>query len=249
MSRGSGRERALGDAECGGLPIAASRVDVVRGETQVLSAVDVSIECGVRTFILGENGSGKSTLLRVLHGLVAPTRGSITWGGSGLRPPRQAMVFQRPVLLRRSAAANIRHALKLAGVRGANSDRCIENALERVGLASLANRAARVLSGGEQQRLALARAWALVPEVLFLDEPTASLDPPSARAVEAIIRDIHALGTTIVMTTHHLPQAKRLADSVVLLHAGRIAEHTPAAQFFNEPRSAYGRAFLEGERL
>jgi len=239
----------LGDAECGGLPIAASRVDVVRGETQVLSAVDVSIECGVRTFILGENGSGKSTLLRVLHGLVAPTRGSITWGGSGLRPPRQAMVFQRPVLLRRSAAANIRHALKLAGVRGANSDRCIENALERVGLASLANRAARVLSGGEQQRLALARAWALVPEVLFLDEPTASLDPPSARAVEAIIRDIHALGTTIVMTTHHLPQAKRLADSVVLLHAGRIAEHTPAAQFFNEPRSAYGRAFLEGERL
>ena len=239
----------MGDAECGGLPIAASRVDVVRGETQVLSAVDVSIECGVRTFILGENGSGKSTLLRVLHGLVAPTRGSITWGGSGLRPPRQAMVFQRPVLLRRSAAANIRHALKLAGVRGANSDRCIENALERVGLASLANRAARVLSGGEQQRLALARAWALAPEVLFLDEPTASLDPPSARAVEAIINDIHALGTTIVMTTHHLAQAKRLANSVVLLQAGRVAEHTAAAEFFTEPRSAYGRTFLEGERL
>ena len=249
MSRGSGQELALGDAECVGLPITASHVDVVRGDTQVLGAIDVSIKRGVRTFILGENGAGKSTLLRVLHGLVAPTRGSITWGGSGSRPSRQAMVFQRPVLLRRSAAANIRHALKLAGVRGANSDCRIENALERVGLASLASRAARVLSVGEQQRLALARAWALAPEVLFLDEPTASLDPPSARAVEAIIDDIHALGTTIVMTTHHLAQAKRLADSVVLLHAGRVAEHTAAPQFFREPRSAYGRAFLEGERL
>jgi tungstate transport system ATP-binding protein len=106
-----------------------------------------------------------------------------------------------------------------------------------------------VLSGGEQQRLALARAWALAPEVLFLDEPTASLDPPSARAVERIVSDIHALGTTIVMTTHQLAQAKRLADSVILLQEGRVAEHTPAAVFFREPRSAYGRAFLEGERL
>jgi tungstate transport system ATP-binding protein len=118
-----------------------------------------------------------------------------------------------------------------------------------VGLADLADRPARVLSGGEQQRLALARAWALAPDVLFLDEPTASLDPPSARAVEAIVADIHALGTTIVMTTHHLAQAKRLADRVVLLHAGRVAEHTEARDFFHEPRSAYGRAFLEGERL
>ena len=239
----------MGDADWGGLPIAASRVDVVRGDTQVLTGVDIVIERGMRTFILGENGAGKSTLLRVLHGLIEPTRGTVTWGGETSRPTRQAMVFQRPVLLRRSAAANIRHALKLAGVRGASSDRCIEHALTRVGLASLANRGARVLSGGEQQRLALARAWALAPDVLFLDEPTASLDPPSARAVEAIIDDIHAVGTTIVMTTHHLAQAKRLADSVVLLHAGRVAEHTAAPQFFIEPRSAYGRAFLEGERL
>ena len=240
----------MGDAEViARLPIVASGVTIVRRGTRVLDGGDLAIEPRSRTFILGANGAGKSTLLRVLHGLVAPTRGSITWGGSGSRPPRQAMVLQRPVLLRRSAAANIRHALKLAGVRGASSDRCIENALARVGLASLANRPARVLSGGEQQRLALARAWALAPEVLFLDEPTASLDPPSARAVEAIIDDIHALGTTIVMTTHHLAQAKRLADSVVLLQAGRVAEHTAAAKFFIEPRSAYGRAFLDGERL
>ena len=239
----------MGDAEWGGLPIAASAVDVARGDTQVLQGVDVLIERGTRTFILGENGAGKSTLLRVLHGLIAPTRGTVTWGGDTSRPPRQAMVFQRPVLLRRSAAGNVRHALKLAGVRGSSAQRCIEHALAHVGLAALAKRPARVLSGGEQQRLALARAWALAPDVLFLDEPTASLDPPSARAVEAIVNDIHALGTTIVMTTHHLAQAKRLADSVVLLQAGRVAEHTAAAQFFSEPCSAYGRAFLDGERL
>jgi tungstate transport system ATP-binding protein len=113
----------------------------------------------------------------------------------------------------------------------------------------MASRPARVLSGGEQQRLALARAWALGPEVLFLDEPTASLDPPSMRAVEAIVNEIHATGTTIVMTTHHLAQAKRLADSIVLLHDGHVAEHTDAAAFFREPCSAEGRLFLDGERL
>jgi tungstate transport system ATP-binding protein len=240
----------LGDVETTvGLPIIASRVDVVRGETRMLDGVDVSIEPHSRTLILGANGAGKSTLLRVLHGLITPTRGSVTWGRSPLRPLGQAMVFQRPVLLRRSAAGNVRHALALAGVGGREAQRRTHDALESVGLAALADRAARVLSGGEQQRLALARAWALAPSVLFLDEPTASLDPPSARAVESIVGDIHARGTTIVMTTHHLAQAKRLADRVILLQDGRVAEHTDAVTFFREPNSAYGRAFLEGERL
>jgi tungstate transport system ATP-binding protein len=143
----------------------------------------------------------------------------------------------------------VRHALALCGVRGREARRRVDHALTSVGLEAMAGRPARVLSGGEQQRLALARAWALAPEVLFLDEPTASLDPPSTRAVEAIVSDIHALGTTIVMTTHHLAQAKRLADTIVLLHDGRVAEHTDAATFFRKPRSAEGRAFLEGERL
>jgi tungstate transport system ATP-binding protein len=240
----------LGDAEIiDGLPIVVSGVDVLRRGARVLDAIDLTIEPRSRTFILGANGAGKSTLLRVLHGLIEPSRGVVTWGRSATRPDGQAMVFQRPVLLRRSAAGNIRHALALAGVRGHEARRRIEDALASVGLESLAGRPARVLSGGEQQRLALARAWALAPDVLFLDEPTASLDPPSARAVEAIVDDIHSLGTTIVMTTHHLAQAKRLADSVVLLHAGRVAEHTDATTFFREPRSADGRAFLEGERL
>jgi len=241
----------LGDAEVAvdGLPIVATDVDVVRRETRVLTDVDLTIRAARRTFILGPNGSGKSTLLRVLHGLLAPVRGRVTWGGLITPPPGQAMVFQRAVLLRRSAAGNIRHALKLAGVRGAEAQRRVADALSTVGLAALAERPARVLSGGEQQRLALARAWALAPRVLFLDEPTASLDPAAARAVEAIVRDFHALGTTIVMTTHNLAQAKRLADEVVFLDGGRVTEHTAAEQFFRSPRSLQAKTFLEGERL
>jgi tungstate transport system ATP-binding protein len=231
------------------LPIVAANVDVVRRDTRVLQRIGVTIGAGSRTFILGANGAGKSTLLRVLHGLVEPTRGTVRWGDSTTRPRGQAMVFQRPVLLRRSAAANIQHALALAGVRGKAADARVRDALASVGLTGIADRPARVLSGGEQQRLALARAWALAPTVLFLDEPTASLDPPSARAVEAIVEDIHRTGTTIVMTTHQLAQAKRLATQVILLADGCVAEQTDAAIFFSKPRSAYGRAFLEGERL
>jgi tungstate transport system ATP-binding protein len=230
-------------------PIAARGASVVRRGLRVLDRVDLTIAPRSCTFVLGPNGSGKSTLLRLLHGLIRPDEGVVTWGGETTRPLRQAMVFQRPVLLRRSAAANVRHALALAGVRKEEVAVRTHNALARVGLAALANRAARVLSGGEQQRLALARASALEPDVLFLDEPTASLDPPSTRAVEDIVQAIHAAGTTIVMTTHRLAQAKRLAGDVIFLDAGRVTECTPAARFFATPSSPEGRAFLEGERL
>ena len=233
----------------GGLPIVARGVSCVRGGTPILSEIELTIAREGRTFILGANGAGKSTLLRVLHGLVAPTDGAVTWNGARARPAEQAMVFQRPVLLRRSAERNLRYALALSGVNGADADRRILEALTEVGLVDVARRPARVLSGGEQQRLALARAWALDPEVLFLDEPTASLDPAATRAVEQIVAGIHARGTTIVMTTHNLAQAKRLADDVVFLHGGRIAERTPAELFFRAPRSAEAAAYLEGERL
>jgi tungstate transport system ATP-binding protein len=240
----------LGEVEIPlGQPIVAKAASVVRRGVRILDAVDVAIAPRSCTFILGPNGSGKSTLLRLLHGLIRADEGAVTWGGEASRPLCQAMVFQRPVLLRRSAAGNVRHALALAGVRGEDATVRTHDALTRVGLAALAHRAARVLSGGEQQRLALARASALEPDVLFLDEPTASLDPPSTRAVEDIVEAIHAAGTTIVMTTHRLAQAKRLADDVIFLDAGRVTECTPAAQFFALPSSPQGRAFLEGERL
>ena len=232
-----------------GLPIVATGLAYASGGTAILEDIDLTLERGVRTFVLGANGSGKSTLLRLLHGLLAPTRGTLQWGDRGARPLGQAMVFQRPVLLRRSASANIAYALDLAGVRGAHADRRVHAALQAAGLLQVGDRPARVLSGGEQQRLALARAWALEPEVLFLDEPTASLDPAATRAVEQMIAHIHAHGTTIVMSTHNLAQAKRLADDVIFLHAGRIAERTPALHFFSSPTSVAAREFLEGERL
>jgi tungstate transport system ATP-binding protein len=232
-----------------GLPIVCAGIAVGHNGTRLLHGVGLTVERGTCTLILGANGSGKSTLLRVLHGLAVPSAGTIAWGGSARRPVGQAMVFQRAVLLRRSAAANIRYALDLAGVRGPEADARIDDALAEVGLRPLAHRSARVLSGGEQQRLALARAWALRPEVLFLDEPTASLDPKASRAVEEIVRGIHARGTTIVMTTHNLAQAKRLASDVVFLQEGRLVEQSPARAFFNAPRTAEAAAFLEGERL
>jgi tungstate transport system ATP-binding protein len=232
-----------------GLPIVLRDVHLRQRDALLLERIDLAIDAGVRTVVLGPNGSGKSTLLRVLHGLVAPTRGSIRWGAHVERPAGQAMVFQRPVLLRRSAAANIRYALRRAGIGGAESDRRTADALHKVGLSDLADRPARVLSGGEQQRLALARAWSLEPEVLFLDEPTASLDPAAARAVERIVEDVRASGTTTVMTTHNLAQARRLASRIVFLNAGRVTEVTDARDFFAAPRSAEAAAFLEGEKL
>jgi len=233
----------------GGLPVELCDVSVTHGTTRVLDGVDFRLEAGARTVILGPNGAGKSTFLRVLHGLVAPTSGTVRWAGAHQRPRDQAMVLQRPVLLRRDAAANIRYALRLAGVRGALAEQRIAAALQAVGLAPLAGRAARSLSGGEQQRLALARAWALQPTVLFLDEPTANLDPAAARDVERIVLSIHALGATIAMTSHNLGEARRVAQRIVFLHGGRITEVTDADAFFRVPTSPEARQFLEGERL
>ena len=159
------------------------------------------------------------------------------------------MVFQRPVMLRRSAAANIDHALALRGMTTADRARRTGEALARTGLMALAERPARVLSVGEQQRLALARAWALQPDVLFLDEPTASLDTSATRAVEAIIDAIHAAGTKIVMTTHDHGQARRFGDDVLFLHRGRLVERAPGAQFFDRPQTELAAAFLRGDLL
>jgi tungstate transport system ATP-binding protein len=157
------------------------------------------------------------------------------------------MVFQRPVMLRRSALANVVYGLKLAGVSARERDLRARDVLEAVGLAGVAERPARVLSGGEQQRLALARAWALGPEVLFLDEPTANLDPGAAREVETLIGQVHAGGTKIVMTTHNLGQARRLGDEILFLSHGRLVERTLAERFFRRPDSAEATAFIREE--
>ena len=205
----------------------------------ILKPVSLEIEAGPSTVILGANGAGKSVLMRLMHGLLAPTTGSISWNSAG----RQAMVFQRPVMLRRSALANVAYALKLAN----QAESLAMEALKEVGLAHLAHRPARVLSWGEQQRLALARAWALHPEVLFLDEPTASLDPSATREIENVIRAFDASGTKIVMATHNLGQARRLGDEVIYLHQGRVLERAAADKFFLQPATAEAAAFIKGE--
>jgi tungstate transport system ATP-binding protein len=216
---------------------------VVLGGSAVLAGLDLSLLPGRRTLILGANGAGKSVLLRTLHGLIVPAAGRIEWQV----PLRQAMLFQRPVMLRRSVQANLTYALAVNGVPRALRRAQAQAALERVGMAHKADAPARVLSGGEQQRVALARAWALQPGVLFLDEPTASLDPGAAADVERLIAEIAAEGTHIVMSTHNLGQARRLGDEVAFMHQGRITELTPVSEFFDQPRSAEARHFLKGE--
>lgn len=215
---------------------------LTEGAVRILSGVDLKVGAG-RTALLGPNGAGKSTLLRLMHGLLRPSAGRIVWP----LPLQQAMVFQRPVMLRASVLANIEYGLSLRGVPASERRGKALAALARVGLPELAQRQARKLSGGEQQRVALARAWALEPQVLFLDEPTASLDPASSREVERIIGEIAAGGTRIVMTTHNLGQAHRIAEEVVFLEGGRMLEQTSADDFFRQPRTAAAHAFIRGE--
>jgi tungstate transport system ATP-binding protein len=219
----------------------------------VAALAGVSFELGARpcSVILGPNGSGKSTLLRVGHGLLRPGTGRVRWCGPGAAhaAERQAMVLQRPVLLRRRVAANLAYPLRLRGVPAEQRAERVAAVLEQASLVALADRPARSLSVGEQQRVAVARAWVTEPELLWLDEPASALDPGAARALEETLRRVQASGTRIVMTTHDLGQARRLADEVLLLHRGRLLEQTPAETFFDEPRSGEGRAFLKGELL
>lgn len=228
-------------------PLQAHALGFAAGEKQILDGVDLRLERGSFTAVLGPNGAGKSVLMRLLHGLLVPTAGRVQWGGLETRPVQQAMLFQRPVMLRRSVLGNVIYGLHVQGVAAAEARQRAEAALERVGLGHLADRPARVLSGGEQQRVALARAVALEPAILFLDEPTASLDPVATRAIEATLAELHAQGTTIVMVTHHLGQARRLAQDIVFVQEGHVTEHTPATEFFRQPRSTAASDFLQEE--
>jgi tungstate transport system ATP-binding protein len=228
-------------------PLAVDRVSFAPSGLPVLSDASLEIAEGSFTVILGPNGAGKSVLMRIMHGLLAPTSGSVRWGTLEGRAKSQAMLFQRPVMLRRTVLANVAYGLLVNGVPKREARERAEKVLESVGLLHLAGRPARLLSGGEQQRVALARAAALEPRILFLDEPTASLDPAAARAIEKSIADLHAAGMTIVMITHHLGQARRLGQNIVFLSNGRIEERTPADVFFRQPQSQAAEHFLREE--
>lgn len=233
------------------LPLELEGVCFEAGGRRLLDHVSMRIDAGPPTIILGPNGAGKSLLLRIAHALLQATSGSVRWCGSAAADARrmQTMVFQRPLVFRRSVSANVEYALALHAVPRAERRAAALRVLEKTGLAALARRSARVLSAGEQQRLALARAWAIEPQVLFLDEPTASLDPAATRAVEDLISSIVEAGTKIVMTTHDLGQARRLAGEVAFLHRGRLVERALASDFFAGPKSREADAFLKGELL
>jgi len=230
------------------LPLRVTDLVFEAGGKRLLNRLNFVLEAGRRSVILGPNGAGKSLTLRLCHGLMRPTSGTVRWSGDARNAhARQAMVFQRPVMLRRTAAANISYGLACHGVKRGDRGALVSEALALTGLSHLAQVPARVLSVGEQQRLALARAWILHPEVLFLDEPTANLDPAATREVEEIIRAIGDRGAKIVLTTHDMAQARRMAEEVLFLYHGRLLEHGPAETFFARPTTAEARAFIAGE--
>ncbi len=231
------------------LPLKLDGVGYCVSGKALVSDITLEVEPGRRLVVLGANGAGKSLLLRLCHGLIAPTSGRCLWADGSARPEAQAMVFQRPVLLRRSVAGNIDYPLAFRGLSRGERRATVAATLDRFGLRAMADRPARLLSGGEQQRLALARAWAMRPEVLFLDEPTSALDPSATRMIEEMIETFSAEGITIVLTTHNLGQARRLAEDVAFLHRGRLIEHRPAADFFAGPKTPEARAFLAGDLI
>jgi tungstate transport system ATP-binding protein len=232
------------------LPVMFVDVRIVARDVTILDQISLRLEAGPPTVLIGPNGAGKTTLLRAAMGLIPATSGLITWGGREFSPPtRRAIMFQRPAMLRRSVAGNIRYALAAAKMPRAQRNTRVAELIGDVRLAGLERRPARRLSGGEQQRLALARAFARDPAVLFLDEPTASLDPAATKAIEDIVRTIAARGVKVVMSTHDLGQAKRVARDVVLLHRGRLIESSTADKFFAAPRTDEAKKFIAGELL
>jgi tungstate transport system ATP-binding protein len=231
------------------LPITAHQVSIIRKGRRLLNSLDLTITNPGITMIMGPNGAGKSLLLRCLHGLISSDEGEIHFNQNPIEAEiryRQSMVFQSPTLLRRSVYANLAFVLK---DRRMFDPAKIDQALNMVGLTHLATQSARLLSGGEKQRLVLARALLTDPDLLFLDEATSNLDPASTKIIEDILRKVSQADTKIIAITHDLGQAKRLADTIVFMHQGRVCEQTPSDAFFDQPVSREARAFLKGDLL
>lgn len=225
--------------------VALSNASVIVDGKSLLSEVDLTIYEGESVVVLGANGAGKSTLLKLCNAIISPSLGSV----QTLPVHEQSLIFQRPALLQRTVLDNVRFVLSIRGVAEPVCTEQAHRALASCNLSATAKQPARSLSGGEQQRLALARAWACKPRLLLADEPTANLAPTAIRDVETLLQAVQYEGMTLVITTHNVAQAKRLAHRIVFLDGGRIVEDRAAAEFFASPRSAAARSFLEGELL
>lgn len=234
---------------CPDWPIVIKNISLRIHERAILVDVNLELQPQGRTVILGHNGSGKTSLLHILHGLCLPTTGQVLWGGKTTPSrARQAYVPARALPFRRSVIQNILLALRLSKHQQKNHRRIAEEAMEICQISSLAHQPARLLSSGETQKLFLARAWALGATTLFLDEPTANLDPASIASIEHLINELCAKGVQIVLVTHDIAQAQRLADKVVFLHQGRVAQYDHAESFFTAPQP-HARAFLSGQLI
>jgi tungstate transport system ATP-binding protein len=217
-------------------------VSLIRLGRSLIDGVSFTLERGAVVVLLGPNGAGKSLLLKICHGLIEPDSGERAWAGQ----TPHAYVSQTSLFLRRSALANVLHTLSLVGWPKLTRRRRALRALVKFGLRDFIHHPARRLSGGEQQKLAIARAWAADPAVLLLDEPTASLDPRATKEVESHIARLKREGVTIIMSTHDIAQAKRLADRILFLYAGRLLEDAAASFFFRGPATTPARHFLDG---
>lgn len=234
------------------------RLDGLRKAYDGPAVVDLErldVRAGEILALVGPSGAGKSTLLRLLNFLEPPTAGTIAYRGRSFcddRVPTSVRreittVFQRPALLRGSVRRNVAYGLRLRGLR---DERRVEEMLTRVGLAGLAKAKAQCLSGGEMQRVALARAIVIRPAVLLLDEPTANLDPYNVAVIEDVVRRQNGeQGTTVVLVTHNVFQARRLAMRAGLMLSGRLIEIGPAPQFFESPVDPRTAAFVRGEMV
>lgn len=230
------------------LPLTLERASVRKRGQTILRDIDLTLQSEGFTIVMGPNGSGKTTLLRLMHGLDRTRTGSIEWAVDNIEArSQQAFVFQTPVMMRRSVIDNLAYPLKLRKTPRRQAREMAERWAESVDLGNRTSLDAHLLSGGERQKLAIARALITDPQVLFLDEPTANLDGGSMREVETIIRSANERGTRIVMTTHDIGQARRLASDVIFMNKGRICEHQPASIFFAEPKSEAAQAYLRGD--
>ena len=229
------------------LPILIDGLGFAAGGRAILDGLSARIDGQGITAIVGPNGAGKSVMLRILDGLLAPLSGSIRYGASGVSEPRRAFVFQKPGLLRASVWTNAGLGLAPLRLSRGEAQRRTYAALRRVGLEDRAGDPARKLSAGEQQRLALAQAWAAEPDLLLLDEPTSALDPGATEAVEELIAGMARAGTKVLLVSHNLGQVARLAEDVVVLSGGRAVEHGPTHLVLSSPRTPEARAYLKGE--
>ncbi|WP_299417964.1 ATP-binding cassette domain-containing protein [uncultured Sulfitobacter sp.] len=229
-------------------PLKVRGAATVRRGRRLVGPVDLELGGAGATVVMGPNGSGKTSLLRLLHGSARLTEGSIAWACDAAQAQRaQGFVFQRPVMLRRSVLENLIYPLRTRGVEKATACKRAEDWAVRVGLEAMLEQSATSLSGGEQQKLALARAMISEPELLFLDEPTAALDGRATREVESVLQQARMAGTRLILSTHDLGQARRLADEVLFMMHGKIHEQASAAQFFDTPASVQAQAFLRGD--